>query len=148
MFWKQVKSTKKALKKLPVSAKVVLVSKDGKVLLLRKSSGITDLPGGKVEDGEDLYEALERELLEEVQIEARKFKFVSSWVKHSASLGDRLVLVFEARVKQNAEDIPVRLSEEHCWGRFVDRDDLQDIEDLHPGYANAMLISLSRHAAR
>lgn len=146
MFWRQVKSTKKALKKLPVSAKVVLVSKDGKVLLLRKSSGVTDLPGGKVEEGEDIYEALEREIFEEIQIEVQKFKFVSSWVKHSTSLGDRLVLVFEARVKKKADQIEIRLSEEHNWSGFLSKKDLEKIDDLHPGYANALLISLSRHA--
>lgn len=148
MFWRQVKSTKKALKKLPVSAKVVLVSKDGKVLLLRKSSGITDLPGGKVENGEDIYEALARELVEEVQIEVQKFKFVSSWVKHNATLGDRLVLVFEARVKKKADEIEVKLSDEHCWGRFLGKKAIEQIDDLHPGYANALLISLSRHSKK
>lgn len=145
MLWRQVKSTKKLLKKLPVSAKVVLLSKDGKVLVLRKNNGIPDLPGGKVEKGEDLYETLERELAEEVQIEASDFDFVSSWVKHHKRLGDRLVLVFAAQLKKKAKRIPILLSDEHVWGQFLDAEGVNGIDDLQPGYANALQICLSRH---
>jgi len=146
LFWRQIKSTKKALQKLPVSAKVVLVSKDGQVLVLRKNNGIPDLPGGKVEPGEDLYEALERELEEEVQVVAGKFDFVSSWVKHSQTLGDRLMLVFEAQVQKKAKNIQLHLSDEHVWGQFLDRDGVEGIGDLQPGYKNALMICLSRYA--
>ena len=148
MLWRQVKSTKKLLKKLPVSAKAVLVSKDGKVLVLRKNNGIPDLPGGKVEKGEDLYEALERELIEEVQIKAHEFKFVTSWVKYHATMGDRLVLVFVAQLKKKSKKIDVKLSKEHVWGQFLDKEGVEGISDLQPGYANALLISLSRYAAK
>jgi 8-oxo-dGTP pyrophosphatase MutT (NUDIX family) len=146
LFWKQVKSAKKTLEKLPISAKAVLVSKDGLVLVLRKNNGIPDLPGGKLEPGEDIFEALERELAEEVQIEARKFDFVSSWVKHSPVLGDRLMLIFEARVKKKAKNIKIKLSDEHVWGQFLDANGVEGIGDLQPGFANALQICLSRNA--
>ena len=111
MYWQQIEESKTDLENLPVSAKVVVVSKDGKVLVLRKSSGIVDLPGGKVEKGEDLFEAMERELKEEVGFKAKNFQFVTSWVKTNKSLGDRLVIVFEVHLKKKAKkvDIPRRI---------------------------------------
>jgi len=145
LYWRQVKSAKKALQKLPTSAKVVLVSKDSKVLVLRKNNGIPDLPGGKLEPGEDLYEALTRELEEEVKIEANKFEFVASWVKHSPVLGDRLMLIFEAQLKKKAKNIQLKLSDEHVWGQFLDREGVDGIGDLQPGFANALHICLSRY---
>lgn len=146
MYWRQIKSTKKALKNIPISAKVILVSRDGKALLLRKDSGIPDLPGGKVEPGEDLYEALQREVEEEVRLTAKKFDFVSSWVKHHPVLGDRLVVVFETQLKQRAKNLKIKLSEEHVWGEFMDAEGVDGIEDLQPGYANALQICFSRYA--
>ena len=133
---------------MPISAKVVLVSKDGKVLVLRKNNGIPDLPGGKLEPGEDIFEALERELEEEVQLSAKKFEFVASWVKHHDLLGDRLVLVFVAQMKKKAKKLDIKLSEEHVWGQFLDKEGVEGIGDLQPGYANALLISLSRYAKK
>ncbi len=148
MIWKQLQSSWAPLEKVPVSAKVVLVSADGKVLVLRKNNGIPDLPGGKVEPNEDLFEALERELAEEVQIKANTFDFVASWVKHHAVLGDRLILVFVAEIASSADNCIVTLSEEHVWGQFLDREGVEGINDLQPGYANALLICLSRFSKK
>lgn len=148
MIWRHVKSTKKALRKLPVSAKAVLISKDGKVLVLRKDSGLADLPGGKVEKDEDLYEALQREIEEEVQFSPKKYKFITSWVKHNPLLGDRLVLVFEARLKRKAENLKIKLSDEHTWGQFLDAEGVNEVDGLAPGYINALQICLSRHESR
>jgi len=53
VYWHQVKSEKKALKRMPVSAKVVLVSKDHKALIMHKAKGLWDLPGGKIEANEE-----------------------------------------------------------------------------------------------
>ena len=72
---------------MPVSAKAVLVAKDGKVLVLRKGSGLYDLPGGKVEDHEDLFKALRREIKEETGLKAKEFEFVASWGQTSPAIG-------------------------------------------------------------
>lgn len=146
MLWRQVKSTKKALDNLPVSAKVVIVSRDGKALVMRKDSGIVDLPGGKVEKGEDIFEALIREVAEETNLKVKKFDFVSSWVKHHPVMGDRLVLVFETQLKKRATDIKVKLSEEHVWAEFLIEAEAEELADMVPGYANALQICYSRYA--
>ncbi len=144
MYWEQVASTRRELEDLPISAKVVLMTKDGKALLMRKSSGLFDLPGGKVETGEDLFKALKREVKEETGIKVKKFEFVSSWVKHHKTLGDRLVLVFSARIKEKACDIPVKLSNEHKWAEFKGPKGTFKIKDIQPGFANALHICFLR----
>lgn len=148
MYWQQVGSEKKSLKKLPVSAKAVVVSKDGRVLLMRKSSGLVDLPGGKVEDGEDLFLALRREVAEETGLKIKKFDFVASWVKHHAELGDRLIVVFEARVKTKAKKIDIIMSEEHGWHDFICPTIVDEIGDMPPGFGQAIMICHQRHQTR
>ncbi|UTW57793.1 NUDIX domain-containing protein [Kordiimonas sp. SCSIO 12603] len=144
MYWQQIEESKTDLENLPVSAKVVVVSKDGKVLVLRKSSGIVDLPGGKVEKGENLFEAMERELKEEVGFKAKNFQFVTSWVKTNKSLGDRLVIVFEAHLKKKAKKMEVKLSDEHIWGKFLCPEGVDEIGDMPLGYGNAIGLCFNR----
>jgi len=148
VYWKQIVSEKESLKKLPISAKAVVVSKDGRVLLMRKTSGSVDLPGGKVEDGEDLYLALEREILEETGLEITDFEFVASWVKHNPELGDRLMVVFEAYIHSKAKKIPVELSDEHGWCDFICPTIADEIGDMPPGYGNAISICYDRFLTR
>lgn len=145
MLWRQVKSTKKALENLPISAKVVIVSKDGKALVMRKDNGTVDLPGGKVEKGEDLFEAIIREVDEETGLKVKKFEFVASWVKHHPVMGDRLVLIFETQLKKRAKEIVLKLSDEHVWGQFMLEDEADELADIVPGYTNALQICYSRY---
>ncbi len=148
MYWQQIGSEKHSLKKLPVSAKAVVVSKDGRVLLMRKSSGLVDLPGGKVEEGEDLYLALEREILEETGLKIETFEFIASWVKHNPDLGDRLMVVFEATVQSKAKKIAIKLSSEHGWFDFICPTIVDEIGDMPPGYGNAISICHDRFLTR
>lgn len=54
--------------------------KNDKVLLIKKSrgpyKGMFDLPGGKIEKGESIEQALEREFIEEVGCKIKSFKFL------------------------------------------------------------------------
>lgn len=148
MYWQQIGSEKKSLKKMPASAKAVIMSKDGKILLMRKTNGLVDLPGGKVEDGEDMFLALQRETLEETSLKIKKFDFIASWVKHGPTLGDRLVVVFETRIKKKAKKIPVTMSNEHGWFDFICPTIIDEIGDMPPGYGNAIKICHDRYLTR
>ena len=148
MYWQQIGSAKKSLKNMPISAKAVVVSKDGLVLLMRKSSGLVDLPGGKVEEGEDLYCALEREIFEETGLRIKNYEFTASWVKHHPELGDRLVIIFEARVQSKAKNIAINMSEEHGWYDFICPTIVDEIGDMPPGYGNAIKICHDRYLTR
>jgi 8-oxo-dGTP diphosphatase len=63
-----------------INAAIAIVDRaDGKILLCQRKAddhlgGYWEFPGGKVEDGESLEQALARELLEELDIEARPLR--------------------------------------------------------------------------
>ena len=58
-------------------AKALIVNQEGRVLLAQRSisddwdAGLWSLPGGEVQPGEKLYEALQREVAEEVGLEVK-----------------------------------------------------------------------------
>ncbi len=145
MYWQQIIASSAELEKLPVSAKVVIMSKDGKVLVMRKSSGIVDLPGGKVEHGEDIFKALKREMKEEIGFKSKDFSFVTSWVKTNKNNGDRLVIVFETHLKKKAKKVKVQLSNEHIWAEFLSPKGVEKIGDMPLGYGNALQLSFNRY---
>lgn len=71
-------------KPLGVAGKAV-IRKDGRFLLIRRSTrsrfdpGLWELPGGKIEHGEDLVEAVAREVREEVGLEIRVGRPIKTW---------------------------------------------------------------------
>jgi 8-oxo-dGTP diphosphatase len=62
-----------------------VIIQQNKVLLCQRSMtkshkpGLWHLPGGKIEDGEDIFEALSREISEELDLEVTKITFVSKY---------------------------------------------------------------------
>lgn len=58
-------------------AKILLRNSEGKFLVVKeRESGQWELPGGKIEDDEDRFEAAQREVLEETGIETESFEDV------------------------------------------------------------------------
>lgn len=50
----------------PSIAQKLILRFDGKILILKHQSGVISFPGGKIEFGESLFDALNRELKEEL----------------------------------------------------------------------------------
>lgn len=65
---------KKVVSKILIANRCIVLNKQGKILLLQRSSkdtfdpGKWEFPGGKLEQGQDTTHALEREVLEEAGI--------------------------------------------------------------------------------
>ena len=61
-----------------------LIEKEGKYLMARRSTGNPDLigkwefPGGKVEDNEDEFQAIEREIKEEFELQVKAIRFIAN----------------------------------------------------------------------
>ena len=95
-------------------AKVLLSDKDRKVLILTRSdshpryNGHNDLPGGEVEEGEDVFSAVARELVEETGIilEAERLKKV-----HSVQISPNKTYVL--LTADTPKNIVINLSWEH-----------------------------------
>ena len=114
------------LHKFSVTAKAVIVRKDGKVLLLKRSKkektykDSFDLPGGHVEKGEDIESALKREIKEETGLTPKEFTIikVSEFPKDHELFDKIKALRFLGKV----DDEKVTLNKEHRSHYWLDID--------------------------
>ncbi len=97
------------VKLFPVSAKGVLFD-SGRVVLLENERGEWDLPGGRLEPGEDPAVCVVREVAEETGIEVAGATILDSWVYEV--LPQREVLIVSYGLDRAAAG-EVRISDEH-----------------------------------
>src|SRR6185437_14245320 len=124
-----------------IGQKVVL-EKDGKVLVLHDSVLGADLPGGKIQVGEnDFVASLKREVFEEtgLQIEVGhpfytgQF-FPSAKLKHR-NAGKRIFLVFFTARYLSGD---ITLSDEHDAYYWVDKTDYKEVTDASGNIQKAL----------
>ena len=105
---------------LNVAAKAVIVSDEGKILIVRESTGhdtntqsnLYGLPGGRLNPGENFFEALKREVMEETGLEINPGRpvYVGEWRPVIKGVPHQVVAVF---IACKAKTTDVTLSEEH-----------------------------------
>lgn len=67
-----------------ITVVAALIEKDGKYLIAKRSTGDTNVlgkwefPGGKVEPNEDEFDAIEREIKEEFEMNIKAVKFITN----------------------------------------------------------------------
>ncbi|WP_342773918.1 NUDIX hydrolase [Mesobacillus subterraneus] len=108
--------------KIVVVVKGVILHK-GRVLLLRRSAedvtgaGTWEKVGGKIEFGEELDEALAREILEETGLNVKVEKILYATTFKTNPTRQVVLLTYMCR----SESASIRLSEEHseyCWAKL------------------------------
>ncbi len=99
----------------PVSVKGVVI-RDGKVLLLLNERDEWELPGGKLELGEDPAECVTREILEEVGWHVIPGPILDAWQYHIGDDADVLILTYGCRTSSTAD--PVVSAEHRRVGMF------------------------------
>ena len=108
------------MEKMYVSNKALLVSSEGKILVMHLKDGRWDLPGGRMDEGEQMRDGLARELREETGIEidaakARPF-FVGTY-SYEGTPSESVASVFYI-VPTIVTD--VTLSDEHGGYEWID----------------------------
>jgi len=119
---------------IPISVKGIMVNSQGKILLLKNGRELWELPGGRIEEGEQPEDALKREVQEELGIEITIKRLNDTWIYEVQKEQYILIITFEAAY-ESAEAI--RLNEEHIdMGWFS----LAEIEQLNAaeGYKNSI----------
>lgn len=77
---------------IPVKA---ILEKDGKVLLTLDHNGMWELPGGRMNDGENIEQALKRELVEELGLNIKIERIVDAFNFTSDSGKNHIVIIYK-----------------------------------------------------
>ena len=93
----------------PISVKGVLV-RDGKVLLLKNEREEWELPGGKLELGEEPTVCVAREITEETGLPVTTGPILDAWQYHISAGRDVLIVTYGCHPEGNQSPI---LSNEH-----------------------------------
>jgi mutator protein MutT len=99
----------------PVSIKGVVI-RDGRVLLLRNERNEWELPGGKLELGEDPANCVVREIAEEVGWTVAAGALLDAWQYHIRDGVDVLIVTYGCHT--SAGDEPIVSSEHNQVGLF------------------------------
>jgi 8-oxo-dGTP pyrophosphatase MutT (NUDIX family) len=105
-----VTATDNVAHRFPVSVKGVVIDHDGRVLLLRNERDEWELPGGKLELGEDPAVCVAREIEEEASWPVTVQAILDSWVYQIAEGVNVLIVTYGCQLDT---DRPPVLSREH-----------------------------------
>lgn len=119
--------------RFPVSIKGVMTI-DACIPLLFNERDEWELPGGRLEAGEQPETALARELMEELNIEVRVDRILDSWLYAIAGHGEVVIVTYACTVLQSSG---LRLSHEHGDLRLAAPADLARL-NLPAGYRRAI----------
>ena len=114
----------------PVSVKGVVV-RDGLALLLRNDRDEWELPGGRLELGEDPEQCVAREIAEEVGWRVETGPILDAWVYHIFEGRDVLIVTYGCHLAAAAA-APV-LSAEHSEVRLFPEDEIPGL-NMPAGY--------------
>ena len=111
---------------------VVMIS--GKVLLLKNERDEWELPGGKLELGEEPDDCCCREILEETALQVRTKALIDAWLYRLAPEGSVLILTYGCELVGAADLV---LSNEHIDGRMFAYADIPRAQ-LPAGYLRSI----------
>jgi len=120
--------------RFPVSIKGVLQVGD-RIVLLRNERDEWELPGGKLEAGEDPRECVERELMEELNVRTSATRLLDVWLYDI--LGQVEVLIVTYAVQPLGADTVLHISDEHRELGLFPRDEIAALH-MPEGYKRSI----------
>jgi len=127
-----MQSTDHLAHKFPVSIKAVLIN-NGKVLLLKNERDEWELPGGKLEQGEDPEVCCARELEEETGLIISVKQVLNVWPYKIVET--EVLIVSYGAVLKDADKSSIVVSHEHKEGKWFPLKALPE-ENTPQGYIN------------
>lgn len=122
--------------RFPVSVKAVLTL-GGTYPLLLNERDEWELPGGKLEAGEDIAECIVREVKEELNINAGIVRPIDNWVYRLNNL-DIVIITYLLESADSVKD--ARVSHEHKKLQFFDTSEIAGL-NMPRGYKNSILLA-------
>ena len=119
----------------PVSVKGICFL-NGKIVLLKNEHGVWDLPGGKLQKGEILQDALRREILEELNADVEQADLIDAQTIYVQNQVHVLVLIFLCRL-ETAENL-LAISEESFELGLYTKSQIKELP-MHEGYRQLIL---------
>jgi len=123
---------------LRVAAKAVIIHSD-KVLIVREAKtyqegsqyGKYGLPGGRIEPNESFYDALAREVKEEVGLNVKPIRpiYLGEWWPEIKGVKNHIVAMF---ILCESKDNNVVLSDEHDHYEWIDPQDVDGYDFMDP----------------
>ncbi len=110
-----------------ISAKALIINQEGRFALSRESNGNWDFPGWGIDHGEEVHEALKREIMEETWLEIESIETLPSYfcLAESSTWEVPLWLVF---YKTAVKDLKITPSDECEELRFFSFQEAQQIQ--------------------
>ncbi len=131
-----------------VSQKAILKDKKGRILMMEKSGkGHWDLPGGKLDEGEDMLKGIEREIQEETHLDKVNVGQIIYAGRRSFDEDgkpERVMIFYACETDQKLEKI--KLSDEHSDWRMMSADDIKHEKkyEINPVVRAALNIAFSK----
>ena len=110
-----------------------IILKDGKVLIMKRSmkedhaQGSWDIPGGKIDFGENPIDCLNREVMEESGLEVEIIKLMRVWSFLKNPQTQIIGITMLCKYKSGE----VKLSEEHTDFKWIEPKEINDYDALY-----------------
>ncbi len=122
--------------KYPISVKGVIKIND-KIVLLKNEREEWELPGGKMDKGEDAIECLIREVKEELNINICKVKIIDTWLYNINNRINVFILTYLCIIKDDLDLNDIKISDEHQEIGFFDIDEIESLK-MPDGYKSSI----------
>ena len=111
-----------------------LFKKDDRILLVKDPKGIWELPGGRIEHGENPEEALKRELAEELGwIKVTVKEIIDSWSFTSENNKHFIILVYKCAIDEDE----IKKNDEYTEYKWIPISEIDSLE-MRDGYKKAI----------